>query len=225
MCIRDRVNSVRFTINKSKMITSIQKSKSLPIEFETFIRKLENTELVDCLSSCNRFLTRNFIISSYFQSYIGHLTSEKDRAIEFLGNTAKDYGANSVILKWAPENSPNYRALMKYNPESVLHECIPNNDLNTDLINLEEVNTNTQKTVNIKVESFQRNKTDSLVKKDDSKPWNSDFGDGDFDQDSLLEKFDLDNGFKLQSLKDKLIDEEESVTDIEYESPKKRKKE
>ncbi|CDO96299.1 unnamed protein product [Kluyveromyces dobzhanskii CBS 2104] len=218
-------------VMEEKLVISIQRKKSETMDVETNVTKVSGESLTSLLFECNSFLIKNVVVFGHLRNFTSHLAAEKDRAIEFLGNTAKDYGANNTILRWAPENSPNYRAMMKYNPESVLEDGAPDKLINSDLININELNDTIQNNATVMIRSFDKKEKSTHENKSSHNDWESDFGDGEVGDDSLLDRFGLDENLKLSS--DQVTESQDDIgsetepksdseTDVEYESPKKR---
>lgn len=208
-----------------KIIISIQRKKASSVEIETAIIAITGEHLTQLLLECNTYLMRNVLVLNYVQNYTSHTALEKDRAIEFLGNTAKDYGANNAILRWAPENSLNYRALMKYKPELVLQESAPDKIINSDAVNLFELNDSMKNNGTITIKSFKKRDELKNENKSTYDTWESNFSEEELDDDSLLDKFDLKDDLKMQVARLKPAQKDagsDSDTDLEYESPTKR---
>lgn len=236
-------SNAKFESLGSKMFLSIQRKDSSEIVLEVETSSVDESREQTLLHECTGYLMKNAVVGNHIRTYISHLALEKDRAIEFLGNTAKDYGASNTILKWAPVNSPNYKSLMKFDPSLAWAESFPNGSVNLDIIDLNELNEITHKSAAVSIRSYNKDKdVEEEEKTTGQEIWDSNVGESNLEDDSLLAQFNLDESLKLTSsspvkLKvedDSILDVEiknqdnhsisdsESATDIEYESPRKR---
>lgn len=215
----------------SSLFIYIESKKGSPVFVRANINEIPMKKAYSYLASCSNFLMKNYLSLFQFKKCLAHLTAEKDRAIEFLGNTAKDYGASTTLAKWAPENSHNYKILLKFKEDIFQDECIVNNILNPDF-SLDEINQSLKRFSNITIlKPTSKESSDKTTQ--NSKSWASEFGDEDDDQDSFLAKFNLGDEINLKLSQDTekegssmyssdSKENDESATDIEFESPQKR---